>query len=179
MFRHVIHVVERSCCDTIHMVCWSHYRSQENLGNLFLSILLQIFQTQGALAEKLMMLLFALIYLRNYGCHPVFHSSLLEPYRDSTILNRITPPPLPIESLEDGPEYEVAAILDSKIVRNKLYYLVDWLGYSPSERTWEPVTNLANAQALLDDFHHQYLDKLVPQSKKTHDTRRLKGRIVS
>ena len=33
--------------------------------------------------------------------HPVFHSSLLEPYQDSTIANRITPPTPPIE-LEDG-----------------------------------------------------------------------------
>ena len=38
--------------------------------------------------------------------HPVFHSSLLEPYHESTIPGRITQPPSPIE-LEDGPEYEV------------------------------------------------------------------------
>ena len=84
--------------------------------------------------------------------HPVFHSFLLEPYQESTILGRITQPPPPIE-LEDGPEYEVAAILDSKIVCNKLYYLVDWLGYSPSERTWEPIENVTNTRALLEDFH--------------------------
>ena len=66
--------------------------------------------------------------------HPVFHSSLLKPYQDSTIPGRIKQPPTPIE-LEDGHEYEVVTILDSKIVRNKLYYLVDWLGYSPSEHT--------------------------------------------
>ena len=33
-----------------------------------------------------------------------------------------------IIELEDGPEYEVVVILDSKMVRNKLYDLVDWLG---------------------------------------------------
>ena len=88
--------------------------------------------------------------------HPVFHSnSLLEPYQGNTIPNCITPPPPPTE-LEDGPEYEVAAILDSKIVRNKLYYLVNWLGYSPSKRTWEPVENVVNARALIEDFHQQY-----------------------
>ena len=58
---------------------------------------------------------------------PVFHSSLLEPCQEISIPNRTTPPPLPIE-LQDGHEYEVASILDSKIVRNKLSYLVDWLG---------------------------------------------------
>ena len=110
--------------------------------------------------------------------HSVFHSSLLEPYQESTILGRITQPPPPIE-LEDGPEYEVAAILDYKIVRNKLYYLVDWLRYSPSERTWEPIENVNNARAFLEDFHHQYPQKLGPQSKTTHNTRRFKGGIMS
>ena len=51
-----------------------------------------------------------------------FQGSLLEPYQDGTISNRITSPPPSIE-IEDGPEYEVGVILDSKIVRNKLYYL--------------------------------------------------------
>ena len=78
----------------------------------------------------------------------------------------------PIE-LEDGPEYEVAAILDSKIVCNKLYYLVDWLGYS------QPVENVTNACALLEDFHRQYPDKPGPQSKTPRDTRRFKTGIVS
>ena len=126
-----------------------------------------------------MMLLFAFIYLRNYGyMYLVFHSSLLEPYQDNTIPDHITPPPPPIK-LEDGPEYEAIAILNSKIVRNKLYYLVNRLGYGPSERTWELVMNLANPPALLEHFHHQYLDKVGPQSKMTRNTRRLKEGIVS
>ena len=108
----------------------------------------------------------------------MFHNSLLEPYQENTIPERITPPQPPIE-LEDGPKYEVAAILDSRIVRNKLYYLVDWLGYSHSERTWEPIENVTNARALLDDFHRQYPDKPGPQSKTTRGTRRFKRGIVS
>ena len=91
--------------------------------------------------------------------HPVFHSSLLEPYHE--IPGRITQPPPPIE-LEDGPEYEVVAILDSKIVRNKINYLGDWLGYSPNERTWEPIENVTNARALLEDFHRRYPEKPGP-----------------
>ena len=109
--------------------------------------------------------------------HPVFHSSLLEPYKANTLPDRVTPPPPPLE-LDAGPEYEVVAILDSKFVHNKLYYLVDWLGYSPSERTWEPIEHVANAQDLVD-FHRQYPDKPGPQSASTRSTRRLKGGIVS
>ena len=69
--------------------------------------------------------------------------------------------------------------LDYRFVRNKLYYLVDWLGYSSSERTWEPVEHVVNAQDLLAYFHQQYPDKPGPQSAPTHSTRRLKGGIVS
>ena len=39
-------------------------------------------------------------------------------------LHRVVPPP-PSVQLADSPEYEVDAILDSNIVCNKLYYLVD------------------------------------------------------
>ena len=57
--------------------------------------------------------------------HPVFHVSPLEPYTTSSITGRLTSPPPPVE-VSDGTEYEVVAILDSKIVHNKLdYYLVD------------------------------------------------------
>ena len=104
------------------------------------------------LSKKLMMSLFVLIYLPQLRLHPVFHSSLLELYQNNAIPNCITPPPPPID-LEVRPEYEVDAILDSKIVRNKLYYFVDWIDYSPSEHTWEPVENVANARALFEDFH--------------------------
>ena len=57
--------------------------------------------------------------------HLVFHNSILEPCRVSSIPNHTTPPPPPIES-EDGLEYEVAAILESNIVHNKLY-IIWWI----------------------------------------------------
>mgnify|MGYP000267595189 CR=1 FL=1 len=64
---------------------------------------------------------------QNTRLHPIFHVSLLEPWTSSSIPNRVIPPPPPVQLVE-GPEYEVEAILDSEIIRNKLYYLVDWLG---------------------------------------------------
>ena len=65
--------------------------------------------------------------------HLVFQVSLMEPYTSSSIPNRSIPPPPPIQLLH-GLKYEVEALLDSKVMRNKLYYLVDWLGYSPNEQ---------------------------------------------
>ena len=72
------------------------------------------------------------------------------------------------------------AVLDSKIVRNKLYYLVDWLGYTPNDRTWEPAENLDNASELVAQFHCQYPEK--PSSNfgiTTRGTRRQRKGIVS
>ena len=111
--------------------------------------------------------------------HPVFHVSLLEPYTSSSIPGRVATPPPPVEVL-DGSEFEVAAILDSKIIRNKLYYFVDWLGYTPNDRTWEPAENLANASDLVAAFHNNYPHKPSPNScLTTRGTRRRKGGIMS
>ena len=103
--------------------------------------------------------------------HPVFHSSLLEPCRNSSIHNHVVPPS-PSVQLVDDPEYEVVAILDSKIMCNKLYYLVDWLGYPPSALTWEPVNNVCNGQAPVLDFHCTYPNKPGPTLLRPTSTRR-------
>ena len=70
-------------------------------------------------------------------------------------------PPPPLLQLADGPEYEVASILDSKIVRKKLYYLVDWLGYPPSHRTWEPVLS-TNSIFDIPTNPAQHCQRLLP-----------------
>ena len=93
--------------------------------------------------------------------HPVFHVSLLEPYHENTLPDHIIPPPPPVQ-LDGEPEYEVAAILDSKLIRRHLYYLVDWVGYPPSERSWEPAANVAHAAAKVAEFHRQFPDKPGP-----------------
>jgi transposase InsO family protein len=111
--------------------------------------------------------------------HPVFHVSLLEPYTSSSIPGRVSTPPPPVE-VSNGSEYEVAAILDSKLIRNKLYYLVDWLGYTPNDRTWEPAENLQNASDMVAAFHRNYPNKPNPNSSfTTRGTRRRKGGIMS
>ncbi|MBW0564003.1 hypothetical protein O181_103718 [Austropuccinia psidii MF-1] len=76
---------------------------------------------------------------------PVFHISLLEPVKTSTIPNKHQEPPPPI-IIEEEVEWEVSQILDSKLKGGKLWYLVEWKGFSQdSERsTWEPIENLKN-----------------------------------
>ncbi|MBW0509179.1 hypothetical protein O181_048894 [Austropuccinia psidii MF-1] len=55
--------------------------------------------------------------------HPVFHVSLLEPVKQSTIPNQHQLPPPPALVEEMG-EWEVAQVLDSKLKRGKLWYLL-------------------------------------------------------
>ena len=111
--------------------------------------------------------------------HPVFHVSLLEPYTTSSIMGHLTTLPPSVEFFE-GPEFEVDVILDSKIVRNKLYYLIYWLGYTPNDRTWEPARNLANATDMVTEFHRHYPRKLCPSANHvTHDTYHRRRGIVS
>ncbi|MBW0553613.1 hypothetical protein O181_093328 [Austropuccinia psidii MF-1] len=99
--------------------------------------------------------------------HPVFHISHLEPVKTSTIPNwhQERPPPIIIEEEE---EWEVLQILDSKLKRGKLWYLVEWKGFiQDSERsTWAPTENLKNCRELIKDFYPLYSHKPGPNSSK-------------
>ncbi|MBW0514731.1 hypothetical protein O181_054446 [Austropuccinia psidii MF-1] len=76
--------------------------------------------------------------------------------------------PLPPIIIEEEEEWEVSQILDSKLKRGKLWYLVEWKGFSQdSERSaWEPTENLKNCPELIKDFHSLYPDKPGPNSSK-------------
>ena len=97
----------------------------------------------------------------HYRIHNVFHVSLLEVYHPSTLPGRKHTRPPPIK-LVSGDEYEVEEILDSKLVRRKLYYLVLWKGYPITEATWEPCNHLANATEAVSNFHLRYPRKPSP-----------------
>lgn len=90
--------------------------------------------------------------------HPVFHVSLLEPFVESTIPGRILAPP-PVIEVDGVEEYEVENILDSRLRRRRLEYLIDWKGYGASERTWEPSENLTNSTEIIKEFHIKYPNK--------------------
>ncbi len=93
--------------------------------------------------------------------HPVFHVSLLEPYRESSFSGRVQYPPPSIE-IETYEEYEVEKVLDSQRRWGKLEYFVHWSGYNINERTWEPAENLANSSQKVQEFHRQYPQKPKP-----------------
>jgi len=62
----------------------------------------------------------------------------------------VAPPPPPLE-LDGELEYKVEDVIDSRITRRNLEYLVDWKSYSESE--WELAENAQNAAELVHEFH--------------------------
>lgn len=64
----------------------------------------------------------------------------------------------PPEAIEvDGDvEYEVEEILNSRLNRGHLEFLVRWKGYSPAHDSWEPEANVVHAPALIRAFYRKY-----------------------
>ena len=78
--------------------------------------------------------------------HPVFNVVKLSPAPDDPIVGRRwNPPPLP-ELIDGAEEYIVEEILNIRMFRRKLQYLVKWEGYGIEGNTWEYSENLAHAQ---------------------------------
>lgn len=98
-----------------------------------------------------------------YRIHDVFHVSLLKP----CIRNDYTPPgpsrPNP-EVVKGYEEYEVAAILAAKRFGRRVKYLVEWKGYGPEDRTWEPLTHLDHSLDTVREFHSSHPSAPRPAS---------------
>src|SRR5882724_6781967 len=61
----------------------------------------------------------------------------------------VTPPPVVKDGVE---EYEVEQILDSRLFRGKLEYLVSWKGYRVEDE-WRPVKDIKGSRRLVSEFH--------------------------
>jgi hypothetical protein len=92
--------------------------------------------------------------------HPVFHVSLVSPHIENTIPHRAQRPLHPVFVDNDPsltPHYLVNSILDSRYYRSKLQYLIDWKGYSPADRSWEPANVISqDVPNLVAEFHKSH-----------------------
>ena len=90
---------------------------------------------------------------RSMRIHPVVNISHVKPYRECLPGQPVTPPG-PSNITEDHEEeYEVEHIVNSRYKGKRLEYLVQWKGWSITDRTWEPLSNLGNAAGAVRDFH--------------------------
>ena len=87
--------------------------------------------------------------------HPVFHASLLLPYKkmEEHGPNFLEPPP---DVIEGEGEYEVEQVLDSRCSGRKkqLQYLLKWKGYSKVYNSWEPADQV-HATELIGNSYKQ------------------------
>ena len=87
--------------------------------------------------------------------HDVFHVNLLTKAPKDTIPGRIPPRPPPI-IVDSEEEMEVEEILDSRMNKRRLQYLVKWKDLPSTENSWEPAINLKNAPDSIKHFHERH-----------------------
>ena len=95
---------------------------------------------------------------KKWRIHPVFHASLLTPYRTTKEHGPDRPRPPP-DIIEGEEEYEVEAILNHRMTgrkRKTIQYYVVWKGWEPAEDSWEPEKNLKNASNILNAYKKKH-----------------------
>ena len=90
---------------------------------------------------------------RSMRIHPVVNISHVKPYHEHLSGQPVTAPG-PSNITEDcEEEYEVEFVVDSRYKGTRLEYLVHWKGWSDTDHTWEPLSNLGNAADAVRNFH--------------------------
>jgi transposase InsO family protein len=94
---------------------------------------------------------YRLILPNQWRVHPVFHASLLSPYRETDTHgpNFLQPPPDLIEGEE---EYKVEVIIAHKKRGSGYQYLVKWVGYPPTENQWRSTKDLKGSSEILEEY---------------------------
>ena len=94
--------------------------------------------------------------------YPIFNECVLSPYHAPTFPSqkRLSPP---LPDLVGGyKEQEVEEILDSRLRRDHLEYLVHWKGFPREEHEWKKSADLQHARDAMADFHRAHPAKPWP-----------------
>ncbi|KAJ1033158.1 hypothetical protein NDA13_001156 [Ustilago tritici] len=100
--------------------------------------------------ERISWRAYCIVLPANLRVHNVFHVSMLEPAKTSSLLQHsqvLVEPPLPDEDLE----FEVEAIIDKRVRNHRVKYKVLWQGYLEEAASWEPL-DLLNCPTLIQEY---------------------------
>jgi hypothetical protein len=87
--------------------------------------------------------------------------------------------------------FNVANILDKKVIEGNPYYFIEWEGYPLEEATWEPIKHLENCLDLVEEFEKkcemkpkkqpkkEKNEKLVSKQKKNDDNMKKQNNLIS
>lgn len=97
--------------------------------------------------------------------HSVINVSKLTPFIEQIPgINDVKPDPSLVDGFE---EFEVEKILDKKMVKGRIHFLIKWKGYSALHNSWELEENLTNCSEALEEFleKKQFEDLLWEEEK--------------
>ncbi|PNX98026.1 chromo domain-containing protein LHP1-like, partial [Trifolium pratense] len=97
-------------------------------------------------------------------------SSIVTMFRKITAVAPKHVPALNFPSLDDG-FYEAESILQKRVRKGKVEYLVKWFGWDETDSTWEPRENLICAADLVEDFEKRKGSEKHQMLKRKHDDR--------
>ena len=89
--------------------------------------------------------------LKSWRIHPVFHASLLTPYRENNVHGPNYPQLTP-DLINGEEEYEVECILKHQGWPKCHQYLIRWKGYTADKDSWQNEADLGNALELLSEY---------------------------
>lgn len=75
-------------------------------------------------------------------------------------------------------EYEVEKVVDKRIHKGKVEYLLKWKGYSSDDNTWEPEDSLECPELLQEYERNRAQEKLAAGVKKEKKEKRKEHRFV-
>ena len=88
---------------------------------------------------------------KTWKIHPVFHASLLSPYRENEVHGKNFPAPPP-DLINGEEEYEIKKIIRHRGTPTTRSFLIRWKGYSAEEDSWVPERDLKHAKSALASY---------------------------
>jgi len=101
--------------------------------------------------------------------HSIFHVFLLKLWHSRDENSK-----LQIILVEEEEEWKIEKILDQRIKKEKIEYLVQWANSSLYENFWESMKNLSNAKKIIENYE---IERQVHQSTAKKSKRKKRDRL--